>query len=291
MSDLTQLVAHPGRATVPFVDAAGNADRPLALWSYRPAAWTPDWRLVLVQHGMGRNAGDYRDFWVELAERYHLLIVATEFSAEHYPGPESYNNGLVLDADGAVRPAGRWTYAVPGRVFAALRAAGIVTRPTASLFGHSAGGQFGHRLLATQPHDFLDAVAIGNPGWYTLPTLALPFPEGLGGIGVTEAQIDAMLAYPLTILAGDADTQTSGDDLPQGEGAMRQGVHRYARANHFVGFARATALARGVPFNWRLVSVPGVGHAGDVMSIAAATLWFDGAVTIPEDRKTGAKTL
>ncbi|MCR2410909.1 S9 family peptidase, partial [Salmonella enterica] len=54
------------------------------------------------------------------------------------------------------------------------------------LFGHSAGGQFVHRLMSSQSHAPFKAVAAGNPGWYTLPTFDHPFPEGMDGVGLTE---------------------------------------------------------------------------------------------------------
>jgi hypothetical protein len=111
---------------------------PLTLHCYRPAGHEPDSPVVLVQHGMMRNGDDYRDFWIPAADRHGLLIVATTFGRAAWPEAEHYNNGLVLDGDGAVRPRGAWAYGIPLRVFAALRKAGVTTRRKAHLFGHSA---------------------------------------------------------------------------------------------------------------------------------------------------------
>ena len=81
---------------------------------------------------MKRNGDDYRDFWIEAAEKHRLLIVATTFGNEAFPQPESYNNGRVLAPDGSVYPREDWVYAIPPRVVAALRAAGahILPAPT-----------------------------------------------------------------------------------------------------------------------------------------------------------------
>ena len=91
----------------------------------------------------------------------------------------TYNNGHVLDEDGGLRPRECWLLAIPGRVFALLREAGITRRDKTYLWGHSAGGQFVHRLLATQPAEIFEAVGAANSGWYTLPTLDLHYPDGL----------------------------------------------------------------------------------------------------------------
>lgn len=276
VATLSAALTAPGRNAIPFVDGEGDPGRPLTLHTYRAAGYTPDRPVVLVQHGMKRNGDEYRDFWIPAADRHRLLIVATTFSNEHYPNAEHYNNGMVLDGQGGVRPRTAWTYASIGRIFALLRQAGVTTRPQAYLFGHSAGGQFVHRLLSTQPHDPYEAVIAGNSGWYSLPTLERPFPEGLGGIGLTEADLARLLAYPLTILAGDRDTETSGPSLPMQPEAMRQGRHRFARAHNYLAAGRTEAERLGVPCNWRLQVVPGIGHDGEAMSQVAASLWFEG---------------
>lgn len=274
---MTPLILPPGRAATPFIDP-GNPDRPLVIESYRPAAHGPDDPVVLVQHGMKRNGDDYRDFWIEAAERHRLLIVAPTFSDAHYPEAESYNNGLVFAADGAVRPAASWSYAAIPRVFAALRAAGLTRRERFHLFGHSAGGQFVHRLMQTTLLGVVEQAISGNAGWYSLPTLERPFAEGLGGLGLDEAQLRRALAAPLTILAGTADNDPNGENLPRNEAAMRQGPTRYARALHFMEFAKEAARRLGVDCAWRLVEIEGVGHDGRAMSIAAAAWWFEGRV-------------
>lgn len=276
---MTTVLLDPpiGRSTLPFIDARHLA-RPLSVNFYRPAAYRPDGEVVFVQHGMLRNGDDYRDFWIEAAETHGLLIVAPTFGSDHFPRTEDYNNGIVIREDGTVAPAQDWTYAVPARVLAALRQAGVTTRATVRLFGHSAGGQFVHRLLATQAETPFDVAYAANSGWYTLPTLDRHFPEGLGGIGLTEAEIARWLAWPMVIFAGDQDVVTDDPSLPAQAEALAQGPMRFARAHFMMDFARAQAERMGVPFNWRLVVVPGIGHDGGAMSRAAAALWFEGRI-------------
>jgi poly(3-hydroxybutyrate) depolymerase len=276
--DLTKALPAGGSASIPYVDAF-NPDRPLVLECHRPATHSPGKPVVIVQHGMTRNGNEYRDAWVPAAGRHGLLIVAITFPGPAWFGSGPYNNGNVLADDNSVRPREAWSYAIPGRVFALLRAAGVTTRDRAYLWGHSAGSQFVHRLLATQPHALFEAVGAANAGWYSLPTLDRAFPEGLGGIGVTRDDVVKLLAYPLVIFAGDRDIETGADNLPNHDEAMEQGPHRFARAHYYLERGRAEAASLGVPCNWRLVVVPGVGHDGMCMSAFAASHWFDGGTS------------
>jgi hypothetical protein len=83
------------------------------------------------------------------------------------------------------------------------------------------------------------------------------------------------LAFPMTILAGDRDTETGGPSLPSSPEAIAQGPHRFARAHHYLDAGRAEGARRGVACNWRLVPVAGIGHDGAAMSRVAAALWFE----------------
>ena len=124
--------------------------------------------------------------------------------------------------------------AIPGRVFALPREAGVTRRDKTYLWGHSAGGQFVHRLLATQPHGIFEAVGAANSGWYTLPTLDLDYPDGLGGIGLTREDVVRLLGYPLVIFSGDQDIDGTAENFPRHEAAMAQGPNRFARAQFYI---------------------------------------------------------
>jgi poly(3-hydroxybutyrate) depolymerase len=289
---MTTLTLDPpqGRSTLPFIDAR-HPERPLEVNFYRPARHRPEDAVVLVQHGMLRNGDDYRDFWIEAAERHNLLIVAPTFGNEHFPKAEGYNNGLVVGKDGTIAASENWLYAVPTRVLAALRRTGVTTRDKVRLFGHSAGGQFVHRLLATQSETPYEVAFAANSGWYTLPTLERHFPEGLGGLGLGEAALARWLAWPMAILAGDQDIATSDPNLPAQAEALAQGPMRYARAHFMLDFAKAEAAKRGLPCNWTLITVPGIGHDGAAMSRAAAASWFEGRIPSVDELRPEAATV
>jgi pimeloyl-ACP methyl ester carboxylesterase len=278
----TPLTPEIGRSTLPFVDPH-HLDRPIEVNFYRPAGRGPDDPVVIVQHGMLRNGDEYRDFWIPAAEKHRILIAAPTFSDAHFPGAESYNNGLVIEDGGSVRPVEKWLYGIPARVLAALQEGGVTRRAKARLFGHSAGGQFAHRMLATQDHESFEAVIAGNPGWYTLPSLERSFPEGLGGLGFDETSMARWFAYPMHIFAGDQDISTDDPNLPAQAEALRQGPHRYGRAQFVYDFARREAERLRLPFRWKLIRVEGVGHDGAAMSRAAAAYWFEGRIPPAEE--------
>ena len=272
--DLTGALARPGRASLPYVDPF-SPDRPLTLECFRPQRHDPDKPVVIVQHGQSRNGAEYCDAWVPAAERHGFLVVAITFPKEAWPDAVTYNNGHVLAADGTLRPRDGWSLAIPGRLFALLREAGVTRRDKIHLWGHSAGGQFVHRLLATQPHGSFAAVGAANSGWYTLPTLDLRYPDGLGGIGLTQDDVVRFLGYPLVIFSGDRDIDGTAENFPKHPAAMAQGPNRFARAQSYLARGQAEAARLGVPCRWTRIVVPGVAHEGMRMSAFAASYWFD----------------
>jgi poly(3-hydroxybutyrate) depolymerase len=262
----------------------------LVLECYRAPAHKAESPVVIVQHGMGRNGDEYRDAWIPAADKHGLLIVAITFPNASWPESRTYNDGHVREEDGTVRPRAGWSNAIPGRVFGLLRAAGVTARRRAYLWGHSAGGQFVHRLLGLQDVDVWEAVGVGNPGWYTLPTLTQDYPYGLGGIGVDDAAVERLLAYPMVIFAGDRDIDTTASNLPKHEAALAQGPHRFARAHFYLAAGQAEAARRGIACGWQLVVVPGVGHEGMRMSAVAAAYWFEGVMpVVAEAREVGVE--
>src|SRR4051794_17685841 len=157
--ELANALAQPGRATIPYLDRY-NPERPLALECFRPKTQTPDKPVVIVQHGASRNGAEYCGAWIAAAERHGLLIVAITFLKEAWPDALTYHNGHVLDGDGNLPPRECCSLAIPGWVFALLREAGGAPRDKTYLWGHSPGGQFVHRLLATPPRGIYEAVGV-----------------------------------------------------------------------------------------------------------------------------------
>jgi hypothetical protein len=116
-------------------------------------------------------------------------------------------------------------------------------------------------------------IVVANPGTYVLASLEVAAPYGLGKVYAGadgEAQLRRYLEQPLTIYLGEDDIKE--DDRNEDADAIAQGVSRFERGTNTFSRAKALAQARGWPFNWRLVDLPGVGHdAGKMFSAPQAS--------------------
>ncbi|WEX11013.1 alpha/beta hydrolase [Chelativorans sp. AA-79] len=284
---LQTLLEREGKNAIPY-RFHGQPGKTITLNCYTSAGYKPGNDVVFVQHGMMRNGDDYRDFWIRAADQHDLLIVAPTFSRADFPEAENYNNGIVLDTEGNVTARDSWIYHVPARVVADLVAAGVMEEGRARIYGHSAGGQFLHRMVSLVGVGPFKSVIAANAGWYSLPTLDTDFPAGLAGIGLGEADLRELLGAELWIMAGQMDCEANADNLPSQPEALEQGTGRLHRARNYMANGKAAAEALGCAFGWRLTEVPGVAHDGCAMSQAAAGVWFEGGLPSAEVLGAGA---
>lgn len=269
VTDLSPLVAAPGANALSYLDPA-FPDRPLALYAARPRHFAADTPVLFVHHGVGRNGAAYRDYWLHLVDEADILAIAIEFSEASFPEYLWYHFGNLHDEAGAPNPREQWTYAVDERLFGMLRAQGITARQRYGLFGHSAGGQFVHRMLSFGFRQHVAVAVSANAGTYAMPDLEIAWPFGLGDTVVDAAALAALLRFPITVMAGTRDIKTTGRFFPKGPRSMRQGATRHERAHNYVRAGHAAAEALGARCAWTVIDVPNVGHDGRRMSIAAA---------------------
>lgn len=234
----------------------------LNVFTYRPDGYQ-DGPLIVVMHGLNRNAEDYRDNAMALGDRFKALVVAPELNLEQFP-VEAYQRGGVT-RDGKAQPIEQWAFQFVIDVVASVR--GKVGRADLPyyLIGHSAGGQFLNRLAAFLPGEAVRIVST-NPGTLIFPDRAVPFQFGFGGLPdrwSDEAWIKKYLAAPLTLYLGTADTESANLDMtPE---AMWQGSTRIERGRACFQRAEALARERGWPFGWTLVEAEGIGHSSAQM--------------------------
>jgi poly(3-hydroxybutyrate) depolymerase len=243
------------------VEVAGHV---LSVYAYKPPDYV-DGPLIVVFHGLGRNAEEYRDMARGMGERFKALIVAPSFEEKRFPY-RKYTRGGLFRNDGSMAPRDEWTWSlVPSLVQEIRRREG---RPDMAyyLIGHSAGGQFVARMSGFIQTGANRLVA-ANPGGYLFPTPAAPFPYGFGGLATELAGEEAMrryLAQPLTIYLGTDDTDRDAD-LDKSADADRQGGNRLERGRNAFDAAHRLAERNGWSFQWRLVEAQGVGHDAAAM--------------------------
>lgn len=240
---------------------------------HRPVRYDRSSPILIVMHGTKRNAADYRDTWIPLAERYGCLVVCPEFPKLPYPGA-LYQKGGVIGPDGAPRARREWTFGVIERLFDLVRDAAGNASDGYYLYGHSAGGQFVHRLTLFQPDSRYVAAVAANSGWYTMPELATAFPYGLARSGLAPRELDLALGRRLVVLLGEQDTCEDDPYLRQTSRARRQGRNRFERGQTFFATAGGEAARRGVRLGWELAIVPGAAHVDAQMAPAAAEALF-----------------
>jgi len=260
-AEAAPLAVGPGQVEMP------NGSEPITLFTYKPPTYT-DGPLLVVFHGVARNAEEYRTFAITMAERFKSIVVTPLFDIERFPSARYQRGGLVGE-DGQARPPEQWTYAAVPKIVAFIRQNEEKPALPYYLIGHSAGGQFLVRLAAFLPGEAVRIVA-ANPGSHLFPTRDQDFGYGFGGLPPTlssDTVLQRYLAAPVTFYLGTDDIypRPSFDASPAG---MKQGANRLERGRACFAFAEKLARDRGWAFNWRKVETPGIGHQAAFMFAA-----------------------
>lgn len=238
-------------------------DVTLPLYTYKPPTFR-DGPMLMVFHGVLRNAEEYRDHAIPMSNRFDALIVAPHFDLETFPIPKYQLGGIVHE--GKAVPAQERTGEYVNRIALEIRRReGRKDLPYA-LIGHSGGGQFLGRLAAFVQTD-AQRIVVTNPGTYTLPTNNAEFPYGFSGLPIelqTEEVFKAYLAQPVTIYLGSKDIERD-ENLDVTRPADAQGCSRFERGKNAYDSARRLAAERNWPFCWKLVIAEGIEHDHEKM--------------------------
>ena len=260
----------PGKWSFVFVDKKGHPDRPVRVYTYRPAKCDAKCPMVFSIHGVSRTASNYRDNWELAADRYNLVIVAPEFSRQHWSEYNEYDVRKEPDRE-------KWAFSVIEHLFDEVGDG----RKEYTIFGHSAGGQFVTRMAFYLPQNRASVMAAANPGWYAMPEWrkdkgADPFPYSLVETGIGEPEVRQALRRRVYLLLGEKDVDGEHKDLRRTKEAMKQGANRLERGENYFKAVTAAAAALGEKLAWELREVPGVAHQAPPMSRYAADAIFGG---------------
>lgn len=264
----------PGEpGTYVFTSQGPLRAKPVTVHYYRAKSAQADARVLFAMHGVQRNAKRARDYWIDVAERHGLVILAPEFDQARFPR-RLYQLGGMEQADRA-----KWTFGLIEEMFDKVRAEEGLAAPSYLMFGHSAGAQFAHRFALMMDGARASMIVTANAGSYTLPVYTgpanpAPFPWALDEERVAPEALRAALGRNVLVLLGEEDTRTDDADLVKTPEAMAQGAHRLERGRYFFAAAAEQARRMDVACGWRLATVPGVGHDARRMSRAAAELIF-----------------
>jgi len=248
-----------------------NNGEPVEVFTYKPPTYDHGPLLVVI-HGSDRNAEDYRNDAINIAERYNMIVAAPLFDLQRF-SDERYKRGCGMMKDGKLQPRETWTYNVINRLVDDVRVREAAPALSYYVLGHSGGGQFVAKMAMFFPGGAVRFVA-ANPGSNVFPDPSLPFPYGFGGLPaeLTSAEtLKTACAAPLTFFLGTGDIyqNVAIDGFDMSEPAMRQGPVRLARNHNYYNLMKKLATDHGWPFNWRLVETPDIGHSGSKMFHAA----------------------
>ncbi len=251
------------------------ADKPIVVRYYIPSKGDiAQMRVLMAMHGADRDAASVIGTWRYFAEEDGFVVIAPEFTHKNGYLENDYQfGGVFTDATFTrLNPPEKWTYNTIEAIFDDFRAKTGSAAAQYDLWGHSAGGQFTHRMVLAMPAARIRLAVASNPGSWTFPLAdgikdkdgnAYGWPYSVKGSPfATEEHIKGFLAAPLVVHLGNADLATSGSSVPTDAGALAEGATRFDRGRAFFKSGRQVAKTLKVPCAWRQVEVDDVGHAG-----------------------------
>ncbi|AHG21540.1 hypothetical protein Z042_19455 [Chania multitudinisentens RB-25] len=257
-----------------------QTSKQMEVFSYQPTGADANSPVVFVLTGLNRNAAEYRNSWIENAEKNKLIVIAPLFSEADYPGNDGYNLGNIENPQThQLNPKGQWAFTVIDELFTEMQKQGITQQKNYYLFGNSAGCQFVHRMLTFVPEAKVKAAICAAAGWWTMPDVENRWPYGLdqAPVSVSQKQLADYFAKPVLITVGAKDNDPYHPLLRRSYEAMAQGDSRLTRAESYFLTAQQKAKRYKVEFNWRFSILPDVGHDGAKMSAYGAEqfAWFE----------------
>ena len=172
-----------------------------------------------------------------------------------------------------------WTYTAIEHIFDYVKGSNGLEATSYSIYGHSAGAQFVHRLLLFCPDAHINKAICANAGWYTMPSDDFEFPYGLKGSGISVETLKKTFSKNLIILLGNQDTDENHKYLRKTPKAMAQGKHRFERGKSFFLTAKREAAKLKTRLRWKAKVIKNVGHSNSKMAEAAAKLLTQSAST------------
>ena len=261
MSFASSGVAPEGKGEV----SVGEGDRTIQVFTYKPKGFS-NGPIFFVFHGAKRNADDYRDWSIALAEKHHAMVAAPLFDQERFLA-HLYSWGGILTKDGKLRNEKGWSFPIATELIQDILKREGDPKRDHYLIGHSGGGQVLTRYVAIEPVAAKRVVA-ANAGTYAFPRLDWDWGYGFGKLPKDlqkEDRFKKMVETPMTIYLGLEDTIPSGENFDASSEANRQGPARLQRGRNFFEYCQKLAKEKGWKFNWTKVEVPNVGHDANLM--------------------------
>ena len=234
-------------------------------------------RVLFVIPGAQRDSRTALESWKAFAEKDGFIVIAPEYTTENGWLSNDYQQGGIFTdrTHKKLNPPEKWTYNTIEALFDYFKEETGNTSEKYDIHGHSAGGQFVHRMVIAMPKARIRLAVASNPSSWTYPFIdGLKDKEGnvygwpysvKGTPFANEEDVKRYLAAPLIVHLGNADISTTVDDLDKSACAQAQGAFRFERGNGFIEASKQLAEELNTPCNWQRVEVDQSGHSGRFM--------------------------
>lgn len=277
----------------------GKEESKVRVFYHSPEKFSTTSKILIIVPGAGRNADSYRDAWIEISEKYNVLILSPMYEEADYPFIDYHLGGIIKDANirdciqfvddsnVAILDETKLRYTVSeyseewifddfDNLFERVVAATNSSQANYDMFGHSAGGQILHRLAIFHSSSKANRIIAANSGFFTLPAADIDLPFGIRNTSLDKENLVASFGNNLVVMVGELDNaDEGGGTLLRSPTVDQQGLHRLERGKYFYDYAQSIASEMDVPFNWDFAVVPDVGHNHRLMAIAAADLLYE----------------
>lgn len=235
--------------------------------------------VVVGFHGNDRDCSYWIDTWKEYADSQGFMFFIPWFTKEKFPTWRYQEVGIRNEKGDFMPQHNRTTALVDTLLARIIDYSGSEDRKV-SIYGHSAGGQFVHRFMMLNDSPYVKKAIIGNPGWFTFPTLEEEYSYGIKDLPeIDDRRLKSMLGKNVILQLGLLDTERESF-LRKTPEADRQGLNRLERGNNFFEALYDKAVELNTDFNWRRVYVAETGHDAVAMSRHAAENLLNDSVCI-----------
>ena len=232
--------------------------------------------VLFVMTGRKRNANTYRDQWQDLSKKYGFIVLAPEFKWEDYPDEVSYDMGNVFSFKDRLsvpdikkikkNKESDWVFSAIEPIFNDAKEKFSLNINSYSMYGHSSGAGFVHRFIFYKSKARIDSAVAANGAWYLLPVSSYNYPYGLKGSSLTKQMLKSAFKKDLTIMFAQMDLGPRKQFHANTPQAKAQGPHVVSRAMNFFLLSTLASEQLGDSINWKIESVPHVGHSNKAMA-------------------------
>ncbi len=259
---------NPGTTGVfTFKPTGALSDKSINVYYHTPQGDLTNFPILFSFHGGSRNADDYRNDWIEMANDNGFMVFAPEFNSLDFPSGDMYNLANIFeDGDNpsidTLNSPDRWTFSIIDQLFDFIKSETSSNETSYNAWGHSAGAQFLHRFVLYMPESKLKTAVCSNAGWYTVPESGVVFPYGLLESQLSNSKLISAFSKTLYVHLGDLDTNPNSSSLRHNIIVdEQQGLNRLVRGRYFFETSKKKAELINVNFNWiKTPEVSGVGH-------------------------------